>query len=195
MAFAYEQMGTRLSEFLPKVIGLTQSDYVKEHPMPVLVLDTTGAETESGFRGDFVTLKLPEITVDNIVNAVDRLKDTDEDATLLHITKANSQFTSIVTLGRAPKNDLRIDLPSVSKFHCYFTYNAREKIWHISDAYSANGTFLDEKRLDSNQKVAVSNGAILRFGSHARAQFFEAEFFFEYLRQLVQQANSSDSSP
>ena len=76
---------------------------------------------------------------------------------------AANPFSKMITFGRAPNNDLRIELAEVSKFHGYFAQTGEE--WHVTDAGSTNGTFLDGLRLREREPVAIRPGANLNLGA------------------------------
>ena len=88
--------------------------------------------------------------------------------------KAN-EYANMITVGRAPNNDIAVEIASVSKFHAYFTYEKNEQRWYLHDAGSANGTWLNGEKLgESQKKVPITDGAAIQLGPDARARFFGA---------------------
>lgn len=69
-----------------------------------------------------------------------------------------------VTVGRAANNDIMLDDPTVSRFHAAFQQEQRTGVWHLQDAESQNGTFVDEARVDARIPAPLANGTRLRFG-------------------------------
>lgn len=69
---------------------------------------------------------------------------------------------SMVTIGRAPENDLVINHPSVSRQHARIRVEA-DQVW-VEDLGSSNGTFLNNQRLIKAQPAQVTSGLDLRFG-------------------------------
>jgi hypothetical protein len=93
-----------------------------------------------------------------------------------------NKFASMITLGRSANNDVRINLPSVSKFHAYFTHVQSNNTWYVADANSSNGTFVNGERLKGDKgRTKLANGAAIRFGSDVVARFFDSASFYEFL--------------
>lgn len=71
-------------------------------------------------------------------------------------------FSMMITFGRAPNNDLHVELSQVSKFHGYFAKSG--EAWHVTDAGSTNGTSLNGVRLEHRVSAPVEVGAELSLG-------------------------------
>lgn len=76
-------------------------------------------------------------------------------------------FAMGVTVGRVENNDVIVDDGSVSRFHAWLQYEAKQRAWVLCDAESKNGTFLGAQRLAANQKVTLVDGAKVKFGEAA----------------------------
>jgi pSer/pThr/pTyr-binding forkhead associated (FHA) protein len=88
----------------------------------------------------------------------------------------------MITLGRAANNDIRLNLPSISKFHAYFTHVQSNNTWYVADANSSNGTFVNGERLKSDRnRLKLENGAAIRLGTDVTMRFFESKSFYEFL--------------
>ena len=59
------------------------------------------------------------------------------------------------TIGSAPDNDLQLDYPDVSGFHAEF--RIENNTFFISDFNSKKGTFVNEKRITKEKKVAAGD--------------------------------------
>ena len=93
-----------------------------------------------------------------------------------------NKFASMITVGRAANNDIRLKLASVSKFHAYFTHVQSNNTWYVGDANSSNGTFVNGERLKTEKnRTRLENGAAVRIGPDVAARFFDARSFFEFL--------------
>lgn|GEM_PF-796181 len=92
-----------------------------------------------------------------------------------------NKFASMITVGRAANNDIRLNLPSISKFHAYFTHVQSNDTWFLADANSSNGTFVNGERLKTRTKVEP--GVSIRLGSDVSLRFFDARAFYQFLRQ------------
>ena len=93
---------------------------------------------------------------------------------------AANPFSMMITFGRAPNNDLHVELSQVSKFHGYFSQAGEN--WQVTDAGSTNGTFLDGVRLEHRRAVTVEPGAEVRLGE-VPAWFVDSWGLFELLLQ------------
>jgi eukaryotic-like serine/threonine-protein kinase len=68
----------------------------------------------------------------------------------------------LTTIGRTNGNDLIISGRTVSRRHARLWFdNGR---WYLADMQSANGSFVNNARLQPNQPVALNDGDILNFG-------------------------------
>jgi hypothetical protein len=83
-------------------------------------------------------------------------------------------FAMGITVGRVETNDVIVDDGSVSRFHAWLQLDERKKAWFLCDAESKNGTFLGPQRLTANQKVALTDGAQVKFGEAQMTFLFPA---------------------
>lgn len=83
---------------------------------------------------------------------------------ILKRLKKVDAFPLGVTLGRMPSNDVLVDEPSVSRFHCFFQQDTQTGIWHVSDAESFNGTYCDGNRLVPSRPAPLGDRVALRIG-------------------------------
>jgi hypothetical protein len=83
----------------------------------------------------------------------------DDEGQLLAVEKraGSNAFGMMITMGRAPNNDLVIPDQRVSKFHAYFRQDGSD--WSIVDANSRNGTSVDGAKLAPQAAVPVASGA------------------------------------
>jgi hypothetical protein len=77
------------------------------------------------------------------------------------LVKVQTQFPSMITLGRTQNNDVVVPDKSISKFHAYFRVDKGRV--EVADAQSRNGTFLGERRLDPKQPRSLRLGERVRF--------------------------------
>lgn len=166
-----------MSLLLEDFLSQEKEQWLKEHPEALLVIDSPGEEEESAF---FQTIsKAPGDTSsshhEKVLERVGRWAFT---------LRKKSKFASMITIGRDSKSDLRLNVGSVSKFHAYFTYVARDRCWYLADANSSNGTFINGNELPpSHGKIKLENGAMLRFGPDVTAKFYDATGMWEMLHQ------------
>ncbi|MGH2510434.1 MAG: protein kinase domain-containing protein, partial [Ktedonobacteraceae bacterium] len=68
----------------------------------------------------------------------------------------------LTSIGRTNGNDLILNGGTVSRQHARLWFdNGR---WYLADVKSANGTFVNNLRLQPNQPVALNDGDVLNFG-------------------------------
>ncbi|WP_298616079.1 ABC transporter ATP-binding protein/permease, partial [uncultured Thermosynechococcus sp.] len=70
-----------------------------------------------------------------------------------------------IRLGRDPSNDMVLDHPVVSRFHARLYLE--EGQWYIVDLDSANGTFINNQRLEPRKPVPLPTGALVRIGPYS----------------------------
>jgi pSer/pThr/pTyr-binding forkhead associated (FHA) protein len=67
---------------------------------------------------------------------------------------------SALRLGRHPYNDVSVDDPAVSRYHCWITFEMDAVV--IEDLASVNGTFVNGKKVV--HRVALKPGDAIRVG-------------------------------
>lgn len=70
----------------------------------------------------------------------------------------------LTTIGRTNGNDLIISGRTVSRRHAKLWFDGASGHWYLADIQSANGTFVNNMRLQPNQAVALNDGDVLNFG-------------------------------
>lgn len=89
-----------------------------------------------------------------------------------------------VLVGRSKEScGVWIDSSKVSKKHAAFVRDAGGG-WVLRDLGSTNGTYVNDRRLDKDERARVSSGDSVRFGRAMKMHFQDAPGFFEYLRLL-----------
>lgn len=164
--------------------------FLQKHPNAVLVFDDLAfGEDVTGFQtlAKKPASGAPDLTQGPREKILGRL----EGKKWLFPLKRGAKFASMVTVGRAANNALRLNVPSVSKFHAYFTFVARESSWFLADANSSNGTFIDGQDLPpSHGKVPLKSAAHLRFGPDVTARFYEAAALWDLLQGYMRDSSS-----
>jgi pSer/pThr/pTyr-binding forkhead associated (FHA) protein len=80
---------------------------------------------------------------------------------ILQSTEATFRLTpgAIKTVGRAPRADFILDVALVSRLHCRLTAN--DERLEVVDLQSTNGTFVNDKRVETS---TLATGDRLRIG-------------------------------
>ncbi|MEZ0228306.1 MAG: FHA domain-containing protein, partial [Planctomycetota bacterium] len=142
-------------------------------------------ETMTPEMGTTTDLDIPKTPVAEKHKQIKKKLDSAHRATYVCplVKRDVNKFASMITVGRAANNDIRINLPSISKFHAYFTHVSSNDTWFVADANSSNGTFVNGERLKGEKtRVKLANGAAVRLGQDVALRFFEPKSFFEFLK-------------
>jgi hypothetical protein len=95
-----------------------------------------------------------------------------------------------VTVGRTANNDIVLHDQSVSRFHGFFQLDAKTGVWKLHDADSKNGTWATGLKVEAKNPVALTSGALLRFGD-VQMVYRSADDFFAFLRETVSPRQSA----
>ncbi|MCW8139026.1 MAG: FHA domain-containing protein [Planctomycetota bacterium] len=90
-------------------------------------------------------------------------------------------FAHMVTLGRAPNNDLLLEHPNVSKFHAYLRREGAAG-FALVDANSLNGTWVNGERLAPERPVSLKDGDEVRLGEGVFLRYLEPPGLYRHLR-------------
>lgn len=121
--------------------------------------------TSLGAKEDPDSLDPPSFRTGVISIGAARASDLGAIPTILPITKRRASFWSDrISVGRAPNCDIVLRVPYVSKLHAHFTRDEKGET-SLTDAGSANGTFINEVRLTPQKRTVVTLGDTVRFGS------------------------------
>jgi len=94
---------------------------------------------------------------------------------------ASNPFEHMITLGRAPNNDLVIPDQRVSKFHAYFRKLGQQ--WMINDANSMNGTWVDGQPIPSDRSAPLKSGSTIRLAETLEMIFLEPDGLFARVQE------------
>ncbi|MHC4601170.1 MAG: FHA domain-containing protein [Planctomycetota bacterium] len=165
----------QLKTYSESVRDSTREEYVEKYPDAVLM----GLGTSSGTcRRAFQTMAGFQVAEE-----VAPGRETELAVHPIQKTERNS-FGHMITLGRSDNNDVVIDHPSVSKFHAFFTKDAKGERYSISDADSRFGTFVEDHRLRPSKAQVLNSGETLAFGKGSKYGFYLPGDFYDYIKVL-----------
>jgi pSer/pThr/pTyr-binding forkhead associated (FHA) protein len=95
----------------------------------------------------------------------------------------NNYFANIISVGRAPSNDLQIPLETISKIHAVFSQIGTS--WRVSDQNTTNGLTVNHSKISPNQPFEIKDGDRIRFGQEVDSTFHTPNGLFNFLRNLV----------
>jgi len=161
-----------------------EASFVAAHPQAVLLVRR--AVLPAPPKGDEIddwrtqTQRLPQMKVGPA--AAENPFSLLQLATVEPLVKSDrNPFDGMITIGRAPNNDICLPAASVSKLHAYFF--AEQGEWCLRDSGSANGTFVNGVHLAAGSVVRLTDGAHIRFGSDADVLFKLPAGLFHFLRK------------
>lgn len=99
------------------------------------------------------------------------------------LKSTRNPFADMITVGRAPNNDVCLAVASVSKLHAYFQRDGAK--WILRDSNSANGTFVNGSRLEAGKATPLDDGSLLAFGPDTECLFKTPMGLYGYLGQLA----------
>lgn len=79
--------------------------------------------------------------------------------------RPGGQFPELIGVGRTRTVDISLPFSKVSKYHAYFS-GTLDSGYALTDANSANGTFVDGQRLAAKQTVTLHDRARIRFADY-----------------------------
>ena len=96
------------------------------------------------------------------------------------VRSSRSPYTDRITVGRTANCDVVLQERSVSKLHALFWPSEDLEGWAVSDARSANGTFLNDRKLAPLDRVPIKPGDLLRLGE-LEVKFIDPGMLYELL--------------
>lgn len=91
--------------------------------------------------------------------------------------KPGNPFAHLVSIGRSASNDITIAVESVSKVHGYLV-REDDGVWRFTDHGSTNGSKLNGKKLEPNQKYTLEDGDILQLGLEVMLEFLRPQALY-----------------
>lgn len=158
------------AEFARDHAGQSRDDFLEEVREPYLVIPNLNAAAAPDEPTSFATMRFTPSA---------GTKSSTKDSTMVipvRKRRDSNAFAMMITLGRAPNNDLVIPDQRVSKFHAYFRKLGQQ--WMINDANSMNGTWVDGQPIPSDRSAALKSGSKIRLAETLELVFLEpAELF------------------
>jgi hypothetical protein len=139
-----------LTDYARDRASMSREQFLTAHHTPVLIVPMI-APLQDDER--FSTRKLPT-----------RATATPSEWAAVKVRKrAGDAFPNFVWVGREGKCDIALPFDGVSKLHGQFILRPGGEV-DLLDTSSANGTFLDGKRLEDNAPLRLRDGAKIQMG-------------------------------
>ncbi|XP_021760453.1 FHA domain-containing protein PS1-like [Chenopodium quinoa] len=82
--------------------------------------------------------------------------------------KIHQEFEETLVVGRHPDSDIRLEHPSISRFHLRIHSKPSSKHLSITDLSSVHGTWVSDKRIEPNIRTRMNESDSLRIGGSSR---------------------------
>lgn len=162
--------------FVSSYRGKARAAFIAEVRDPHLVLWTQlSDESDERPTAQFLTMRQPLRPTDS----GEDVAEVPQGVLPLRKREGSNSFTLMVTIGRAPNNDLVLADRRVSKFHAYFRRIG--DTWTISDANSTNGTRVDDVPVPAERSITLRSGQRIVLGGAVVLEFLERDDLFERL--------------
>jgi hypothetical protein len=155
-----------LDEFVRSHRALSREEFLARVVDPHLLLVHAPAAAMTSSSTDFATLRLLPA-------------ERRREQFLLPVRKrpGSNAFGMMVTIGRAPNNDIILPHANVSKLQCYLHRFAGP--WTLCDPGSTNGTFVDGVRLRRERGVPLTSGAAIQLADVYEVVFLDPNDLYD----------------
>jgi hypothetical protein len=148
-------------DYISEAIRHSREDFVRHHGCFFLVGPSTLTTPSRASLNLIAPYEEDDVTCTSRLNPLLQSRP----GLIFAVRKVQEAFPSMITIGRTPNNDVVLSDVQISRFHAYFKVGPGQV--ELGDAGSANGTFVDGKRLaPKGAMVTVTCGARLRFADH-----------------------------
>lgn len=172
-----EVMGVNPEGFVPLATlsqvarAVSAAEFAERYPVAALVLTPVGGSNPGTLQrvlpADLREQSFQRTKLEAVGPGAERYRDQ---AGFL-AKRPGSPFPHMVSIGRAPNNDLVLALDTISKFHGYFTAGPGEG-WTFTDGRATAGTARNGTRLEPGGKCELADGDWLLLGNEVLAQLF-----------------------
>jgi pSer/pThr/pTyr-binding forkhead associated (FHA) protein len=160
-----------LRGYLRDSLEMTEADFGRAHPAPVLLLDRSDLDNEPG-KVSFETVAITP-----------RDDEGRRGYLVFEITKnRNNPWPDRISLGRARNCDIVVRHASVSKLHAHFFLGESKLVF--ADAKSTNGCKVNNRTVDPGERVTLSCGDLLGLGM-IEATLYTPAGLFRFLRKTT----------
>jgi pSer/pThr/pTyr-binding forkhead associated (FHA) protein len=159
--------------------GLTKNAFTTRFPHPFLVEEKL-VEAQEQDEPAFATFQATAAELESLLNK----ELPAAKVQVFPLTKRSSgKFEGMINIGRSMNNDVVLASGAVSKLHAYVRYSPSEQAFFLTDAKSTNGTFINGKRLEPQEKQRLYDGDCVLFTPQFRFRFYTSPAFHDYLTE------------
>lgn len=167
--------GEDLKHIRARLAQGTRETFLKEHALPLLVVEIKDERVGEGFG-----TKLVEGGEEALEPMTAPPTFTARSTHVFSVEKSDRNgFVDMIAVGRTSNNDIVIPDRSVSKFHAYFKKELFAERYMLVDGGSSNGTAIGTRRLTPRSSAPVPSGTRIWFGPLVRALFLDPGAFWD----------------
>jgi hypothetical protein len=160
---------------------LTRDDFSKRYNFPFLVFNKERGSEEMD-APNFNTKRVQPDQLENLMKKA--LMKTVSSKVFRVIKKGTAAFQGNVNIGRTSNCDVAINNPAISKLHAFLARDLKSGSYYINDANSTNGTYVNDIKLDPNEKKILYDGDVISFGRQVTFSFYTPQGCFDLLEQI-----------
>jgi hypothetical protein len=167
---------TRLADWLrPKA-----AEWLERHGQaPFLIVDFARDKPEPSPQKAVPSSVAPT----DVYTKIEIFEDIRPDSRVFRLVKGEDKpYPGRILLGRAPSNDICLELLTVSRLQ--LSFEQHERGWVVTDLGSTNGTLVAGAPLGNQQTRRLEEGCELRIGPEVRARFYSRTAFKMLMREL-----------
>jgi hypothetical protein len=174
----------KLASYLSTVAGMSLKEFEENHENGFFV-ERFQSLLDKGVVFQFGTIKSDRREI------LDQFEKTNLQTDILEtraieIRKKNSDTSSnIITIGRAPDNDIVIYDKMVSKFHASLYISSPKIGIYVVDIGSTNATYLNNQKLVPYKMYVLSDGDEMIYGVKTRFLYLSAAALYRFLSELI----------
>lgn len=158
------------------------NEFTNHFNHPFLLVETEQAK-DPDRQNSFETLCVSQ---DQLAKLMAQTMSRTASQKVIKITnKGSNAFQGSGKIGRASNCDMVINSPAVSKLHAYFIQDTQNSTYYLKDMASKNGTYINSRKLDENQKKQLSDGDTLSFSRQISFIFYTPQGFYKLLNQIT----------
>jgi hypothetical protein len=174
----------KLSYYLSNFGDLSISEIIRSYPHGLFV----GKSEDILDSSAIFQFKTQHLQERDDINQLERdsLRTNILETRVIEIKKKRDRNNNnVVTIGRSADNDIVLYNKMISKSHAYLEISGEDHSVLLTDLGSANGTFVNGKRMELTEKSELTVGDELSFGPETKLIYLSSEAFYEYLSKSM----------
>ncbi|MHC4598831.1 MAG: FHA domain-containing protein [Planctomycetota bacterium] len=175
-----------LETFATRIKELSREEFLELQQVPLLFISLDGlppnVSRELAFANT-VALESPPVPSPSDDGPLDPSRTV-----VALVSKSERNEHPVVTLGRAPLNDIVVPARSVSKFHAFFVEDEKGNMT-LTDAKSSFGTRINKKSIEPEVGHVLASGDSITLAKLANATYLTPEGCYDYMQVIFRLAD------